>query len=131
MSDSILTGTKKVLGIAEDYEYFDPDILLHINSVFSTLTQLGVGPPDGFRIEDKSTLWVAYTDSDNRLNAAKTYVYLRVRLLFDPPTSSFAVASMKEQIKELEWRLNTAIEYPGTPSIDEDLLPGVIDGGDA
>jgi hypothetical protein len=107
MSESILTSTKKILGIEEAYEAFDLDVMTHINSVFSTLTQMGVGPPEGFMIEDKTTLWTSFLGSDANLNAVKTYVYLRVRLIFDPPTSSYAVTAMEQQIKELEWRLNT------------------------
>lgn len=110
MSDSILTSTKKILGITEDYIVFDPDIILHINSVFSTLTQLGVGPEQGFMIADETTEWVDYLGDNLELNAVKTYVYLRVRMLFDPPTSGYAVDAMKEQIKELEWRLNVVRE---------------------
>lgn len=110
MSDSILTSTKKILGIADDYTVFDLDIILHINSVFSTLTQLGVGPTAGFMISDKTTEWVDFLGDDLELNAVKTYIYLRVRMLFDPPATSYAVEAMKEQIKELEWRLNVVRE---------------------
>ena len=137
MTDSILNSTKKVLGIAEDYTEFDLDIVLHINSVFSTLRQLGIGPAEGFMIEDDDITWDSLLRGDKRFNAIKTYVYLRVRLLFDPPISSFAVTAMQEQIKELEWRLNVDREYIIRGSIDvgSDVdvpLPlggGVLDGG--
>lgn len=110
MSDSILTSTKKALGITEDYTAFDVDILMHINSVFSTLHQLGIGPPGGFSIADKSTTWSSLLGDDARLNAVKTYVYLRVRMIFDPPGTSYLINSMDQQAKELEWRLNVARE---------------------
>lgn len=120
MTDSILTSTKKVLGLEEGYTVFDPDILLHINSVFATLSQLGVGPPEGFAIEDKTALWSEFLGDDKRLNSVKTYVHLRVRLLFDPPSTSFAIESMREQLKEIEWRLNVTRE--GVSWIDPSVL---------
>lgn len=110
MSDSILTSTKKVLGIDESYTHFDIDVTMHINSVFNTLTDLGIGPEEGFMITDKSAKWVDFLGDDKNLNSVKTYVSLRVRLLFDPPTTSFAIAAQQEQIKELEWRLNARRE---------------------
>lgn len=106
MSDSILNSTKKVLGIDADYDAFDPDIIMHINSAFSTLNQLGLGPDEGFMIEDDTTVWGDFLDDDKRLNSIKTLVYIKVRILFDPPTTSFVLAAQQEQIKELEWRLN-------------------------
>lgn len=111
MSDSILNSTKKILGIDADYTAFDLDILTHINSVFSTLTQLGIGPVNGFMIEGPEETWAAFLGTDLNLNAVKTYVYLRVRLLFDPPTTSYMITSMKEQIQELEFRLNVHREF--------------------
>jgi hypothetical protein len=112
MEQSILLSTKKILGIAPDYTVFDLDILTHINSAFSTLTQLGVGPVTGFMIEDADTEWEEFfgTVPDNQLNSVKTYVYLRVRQIFDPPTTSFAIQAFNDQIKELEWRLNVRRE---------------------
>lgn len=111
METSILNSTKKILGIAEDYTAFDLDIIMHINSVFSTLAQLGVGPSEGFMIEDDSALWGDfYTNAekidDMQFNAIKSYIFLRVRLLFDPPATSYLLESFERQIKELEWRLN-------------------------
>lgn len=111
METSILISTKKVLGIAEDYTAFDLDIITHINTVFSTLAQLGVGPSEGFMIEDDSAMWsdfvtnVAQID-DMQFDAIKSYIYLRVRLLFDPPATSYLIEAFERQIKELEWRLN-------------------------
>lgn len=108
--DSILTSTKKILGIDKDYTAFDLDILTHINSVFAVLNQLGIGTDNGFVIEDAEPTWDAFLGDDPLLNTVKTYVYLRVRILFDPPTTSFLLESLKEQYKELEWRLNVKRE---------------------
>lgn len=110
MSESILTSTKKVLGIEENYTEFDVDILMHINSVFSTLEQLGIGPVGGFSVTDKNVTWPSFLDSDPRLNAVKSYVYLRVRIMFDPPGTSYLITSMEKQAKEMEWRLNVTRE---------------------
>lgn len=104
--DSILIGTKKILGIGADYDAFDLDIITHINAVFMTLNQLGIGPAEGFMIEDDSSKWQDFLGDDANLNAVRTYVYLRVRVLFDPPSTSFHLNSLQEQIKEFEWRLN-------------------------
>lgn len=115
MTDSILESTKKVLGIESDYTAFDVDILMHINSVFSTLNQLGVGPADSFTIEDKIPTWADFLETKKNINSVKTYVYLKVRLIFDPPSTSFAIESMQKQIQEFEWRLNVQREevmYP-------------------
>lgn len=109
--ESILTSIKKLLGIDEDYEAFDNDIVMHINSVFMILNQLGIGPADGFSIDDKTTSWNDYLGSKMKmLNAVKTYTYLKVKLLFDPPASSAAIESINRLISELEWRLNHAAE---------------------
>ena len=108
--DSILTSIKKMLGIAEEYTPFDVDIILHINSVFMILNQLGVGPSSGFRIEDDSAIWSDFTEDKLDVEAVKSYIYLTVRLLFDPPSSSAAMESINRLISELEWRLNVAAE---------------------
>lgn len=108
--DSILTSVKKLLGITEEYEQFDQDIILHINSVFLTLAELGIGPVGGFSIEDSTTEWSEYiSDNDLLLNAVKSYMYLKVRLLFDPPSSA-VMELMKEQAKEFEWRMNAMVD---------------------
>jgi hypothetical protein len=107
---SILTDVKKTLGLAADYTAFDLDVTLHINTALSTLTQLGIGPDEGFMITDASDDWEDFIGDDARLNSVKTYVYLRVRLLFDPPASYHFLTSYKEQIAELEWRLNVTRE---------------------
>lgn len=110
--DSILTSIKKLLGISEEYTQFDDDIIMHINSVFLNLAQLGVGPEEGFFIEDDTTDWEDFVDieSNAQLQAIKTYVYLKVKLLFDPPLSTAVIESTNRMISELEWRLNVAVE---------------------
>lgn len=106
MENSILTSIKKVLGVADEYTVFDEDIIMHINTAFSTLTQLGVGPDTGFEIQDTSAEWANYIDTDIELNSVKTYISLRVKQLFDPPQTSYLIAAMEKQIEQLEWRLN-------------------------
>ena len=107
--ESILTSIKQLLGIMEDYEHYDGDIILHINSVFMILRQLGVGPDDGFTISDKSTTWDEFIPT-KMIEAVKTYTYLKVKLLFDPPMSSIVTEAINKQIAELEWRLNLEME---------------------
>ena len=97
--DSILTSIKKLLGIAEDYEAFDMDIIIHINSAFMILNQLGVGPDEPFTITDKNDLWTDFI-SDTKLETVKSYIYLKVKMMFDPPSSSFILNAMKDQISE-------------------------------
>lgn len=106
--ESILTSIKKLLGISAEYEHFDPDIIMHINSVFMVLTQMGVGPSDGFTIEDEMSVWEDFIKSNAMIEAVKSYIYLKVRLLFDPPSSSAVIESINRQISELEWRLYIA-----------------------
>lgn len=108
--DSILTSIKKLLGITEDYEHFDQDVIMHINSALSVLTQLGVGPEAGFSIEDSSTIWSDFVGNTSKLEFIKTYVYLKVRLVFDPPTSSAVIDAINRQISELEWRINVTVD---------------------
>ena len=110
MSESILTSIKKLLGITEEYEQFDPDILMHINSVFMILTQIGVGPESGFSIQDDSSKWADFVSDINKIEAIKSYIYLKVRLLFDPPTSSSTMEAINSLISELEWRLNVIVD---------------------
>lgn len=108
--ESILTSIKKMLGIAEEYDHFDPDIIIHINSVFMTLTQLGVGPAEGFIITDKSACWTDFIPDVLKLQAVKSFMHLRVKLLFDPPTNSALIEAMNRQASEFEWRLNVSAE---------------------
>lgn len=108
--ESILTSIKKLLGIAEEYEHFDSDLIMHINSVFVILTQLGVGPSEGFTIEDDLATWNDYIGDDTRYEMVKSYVHLKVKLLFDPPLSTAVMESMNRMISEFEWRLNVTAE---------------------
>ena len=108
--ESILTSVKKMLGIPEDYEHFDADIVMHINSVFMILTQLGVGPAEGFTIMDEDAIWSDFIQDKKTIESVKSYMYLKVRLLFDPPLSSAVLDSMNRLISELEWRLNVALD---------------------
>lgn len=110
--ESILTSIKKMLGIDEEYTHFDADIIMHINSVLMILTQLGVGPAEGFVIEDDTSTWVNFVPEANaaQLHAVKSYIYMKVKLIFDPPLSSAVIESMNRQIAEFEWRLNVAVD---------------------
>lgn len=108
-ADSILDSTKKMLAIEADDTGFDLDIITHINSVFMTLQQLGVGPESGFMIMDRDTTWFEFIGMD-KFNAVRSYMYMKVRLLFDPPASSAVLASMERQVTELEVRLHILME---------------------
>lgn len=110
--DSILTTIKKMLGITEEYTQFDTDIIVHINTIISALTQIGVGPTTGFIVVDKTNKWTDWLATVTDLESVKTYIYLRVRLLFDPPTNSAVTKSHEQIIKELEWRLLTLTDPP-------------------
>lgn len=117
---SILTSIKKLLGIPEEYTHFDQDIIIHINSVFSVLNQLGYGPENGFRIEDDAVEWNEYLQDDNNANMIKDYVYLKVKLLFDPPVSSALIEAINRQVNELEWRINNAYDTSGMNNESEE-----------
>lgn len=108
--ESILTSIKKLLGIEEDYTHFDADLIMHINSVFMILTQIGVGPAKGFSIQDAETTWYEFLPEDSNLEAVKTFIHLKVKLMFDPPSNSSHLESIKQLISELEWRLNVSAE---------------------
>lgn len=122
MEESILKCVKKILGIDAAYTAFDLDILIHINTVFSILHQLGIGPDDGFAIEDDTATWTSFIGSDPQKNSVKTYVYLKVRMMFDPPGTSFLIESMNSQIRELEWRLNVLREETEWVDPDPELI---------
>ena len=109
MNESILTSIKKLLGLEEADTSFDPDLILHINTIFFTLNQLGVGPDEPFRITSKDETWDDFSDRKD-IEAIKSYIYLKVRLLFDPPTNSAVLNAMTESAKEYEWRLNVAVD---------------------
>lgn len=109
--ESILTSIKKLLGIDEAYEHFDTDIIIHINTVLMALTQIGVGPSEGFIIKDKTSVWTEFVP-EKKAEAAKTYVYLKVKLIFDPPSSSAVIEAYERTCDELEWRLNVNADTP-------------------
>ncbi len=108
--DSILTSVKKMLGIAEEYDHFDADLIMHINSVLTILGQLGVGPDEGFFIEDDGAEWTDFVPDMSNLQFIKTYVYQKVKLLFDPPQSASAIEALNRSISELEWRINAQVD---------------------
>lgn len=112
--ESILTSIKKLLGIDEEYTQFDSDIIMHINSVFMILNQLGVGPEKGFSIQNSESAWTDFIPSGSNLEAVKTYMHLKVKLMFDPPSSSAVMEAINRTIAELEWRLNVAADTPKT-----------------
>jgi acetylornithine deacetylase/succinyl-diaminopimelate desuccinylase-like protein len=110
MEDSILTSIKKMLGPEEEYEHFDTDIIIHINTALAILTQLGVGPEDGFAIENKEAKWSDFISTNKLLNLVPTYVYLKVKIAFDPPSSASVLESFERQAKQYEWRITVAAE---------------------
>lgn len=121
--DSILTSIKKLLGLAANDTNFDEELVMHINSVLFTLTQIGVGPETGFSILDKEATWDEYLGLDlpPETEAIKLYIYLKVRLSFDPPSSSFVLESIKRQISELEFRINVQVDIaPPIVSVEEE-----------
>jgi len=119
VDESILNSTKKILGIDSSYTAFDQDVLTHINAAFSILNQLGVGPAEGFTVWDESAVWTDfYPAPPEQLNLVKTYVYLKVRVLFDPPGTSFLLTAAENQVKEYEWRLNIFREVDLAPHVE-------------
>lgn len=108
--DNILSSIKKLLGIPTDQTAFDNDIIMHINSVFMILNQLGIGPTDGFTISDDYAIWSDFIPDGQNLELVKSYMYMKVRLMFDPPTSSSVLSAMERSISEFEWRLNVKAE---------------------
>jgi hypothetical protein len=110
--DSVLNSIKKLLGIEESYTHFDTDITMHINSVLMTLDQLGIERPTNRNVTSYTDTWTDIFGESPKVDveALKTYVCLKVRLLFDPPTSAFVLESIDRQIKEYEWRLNVQAE---------------------
>ena len=113
-NDSILTSIKKLMGLTEEYDAFDQDILILINSVLFELEQIGVKAKDGFSLSDKTAVWSDYSDDDRLLNALKPYIYMKTKLTFDPPTSSGALESMNRIIDRFEWRINLYADTGGT-----------------
>ena len=109
--DSILTSIKKLLGITAEYKQFDPDLIIHINSVFLILKQLGIGPDQGFSISGEYETWDQFLpEGSENFEAVKSYMYIKVKLLFDPPTSSAVMEAMNRIASEYEWRLNVEAE---------------------
>lgn len=140
MDSSILNTTKQILGLPVEDESFDLDVITHINSAFSTIADLGVGPEDGFFIEDDEAVWedVDPTLTRSQQNQLKTFIYLSVRLVFDPPQTTFAINALKEQIAEHVWRLSVRregvawVDPTETPAyVSEDGDEIVVDGGGA
>ena len=111
MQESILTSIKKLLGITEDYDHFDADIIMHINSVFMILMQLGIGPTDGFSISDADAVWSDFLSDATWFEMVKTYVYLKVKLVFDPPQSGTHISAIENSIKEFEWRCQEEADF--------------------
>lgn len=142
MEESILASTKKLLGVGADDESFDLDILMHINSAFSNLHQLGIGPDAGFAIVDDTTEWVEFgVEKLPILGLLKSYIYLKVRMLFDPPSTPYHISALERQTAEIEWRLSSLreetdwVDPDPEPITEEDLfegtLPIIIEGGGA
>jgi hypothetical protein len=124
--NSILDSTKKQLNLDPDYDVFDLDLIMHINGGLTTLNQLGIGPAEGFAIAGSDEKWDAFLGSNNPLlSNVKTYVYLRVRILFDPPTSGFTLDAFKQQIQELEWRIS--VQRETTDWVDPDPVVVPVD----
>lgn len=116
--DSILTSIKKLLGIDKEYTHFDADIIMHINDALFVLTQLGVGPPEGFRIDDDTAIWSDFIPAnDENYDSVRTYVHKKVRLAFDTPQGS-VLAAVERQASELEWRMNVAAETPTSNALE-------------
>lgn len=123
INDSILNSIKKLIGPDYDYGPFDRDIIMHINSAFMILNQIGLGPTTPFKITGSDQVWTDFmSDVENYLSVVD-YIYLRCRLIFDPPTSSFVLSSLKEQQQELEWRLNVMAETPTWDTSDTTQTP--------
>lgn len=122
-SDSILLTEKKMLGIEPDDDSFDEELMVHINGILMTLRQLGVGMDQSFMVTSDQDLWDDLLDDRQDLQAVKTYIYLKLRQQFDPPTNSFVLTSMEKQIAELEWRLNVQAEgsFRSGPCYDRDV----------
>ena len=121
--DSILATVKKSIGIFEDDDHFDPDLIVHINSVFQILKQLGVGPVEGFRIEDATAKWKDCVEDETKFSMVKTYIGLKVKLLFDPPQSTALIESMERLVSEMEWRLNVEADTISKEETSNDGQP--------
>jgi hypothetical protein len=134
MPSSILNTTKKALGLGEGYDPFDVELIMHINSVLSDLNQLGIGPVEGFAITDETQTWEDFCGNDKRYSACQSYMYVRMKLLWDVSSMSGPViAAMEKQKQEMEWRINIHREGivhplpPEDPDMDDDIT--ILDGG--
>lgn len=123
MADSILTSTKKLLGLTEDYTAFDPDITIFINACLGTLNQLGVGPDSGIQITDKTATWDILATPLPMTELCQSYVYLKTRMLFDPPTSRFPIQAMQDQLAEMEWRIHSMVDGAEILPVPEPTRP--------
>lgn len=128
--DSILTSIKKLLGITEEYTHFDADIIIHINTALMVLNQLGVGPKEGFSISNSSAIWTDFIGDTTNLESVKTYIYLKVKLVFDPPLSSTVKDAMQRSLDELEWRLNVNAESVDSGTSDSTPVFREVDYSD-
>lgn len=124
MIESILDSVKKIIGIDRRYDAFDEDLIMHINAVFMILRQMGVGPQNGFAIEDSSAVWSDYISDLALLQSVRTYIGLKVRMMFDPPTSSTLAEAINRNIAELEWRLNVQVDPSSYNWQDDDQGSG-------
>jgi len=122
-TESILDSVKKVLGLDIEYDAFDVDVVMLINSAFATLNQLGLGPKSGFSINDREEKWGDFIEDTENINSVKTYVAISVRLIFDPPATSFVITAMETRLKELEWRLNVQVDSTPIPLVPVFLEP--------
>lgn len=132
MTDSILVSTKKNVGLAEDYQAFDSDIIMYINSALSSLSQLGVGPEGGYQITGAEETWESLLGGDPRLNNVKTYVTLKVKMLFDPPTTGYLMTAMEKNLQEHEFRINVqreAVIWRSPEIVDDEDVVLILDGG--
>lgn len=119
--ESILTSIKKLLGIEEAYEQFDLEIIMLINSAFMSANQIGIGPEEGFSIEDKTATWSDFVGNRKDLKSIVAYIWHKVRLVWDPPQMGYLVDSIQKQITELEFRLNVQVYVPPDPVVEEDI----------
>ena len=114
MEDSILLTIKEMLGLSKTYPAFNTDVIRNINGSLFSLMQLGVGPRTGFRITGESETWQDFIGDRNDLEGVINYVYIKARIVFDPPTSAAVLQALKEELKEYEYRINTQVEFGGT-----------------
>ena len=128
--ESILTSIKAMLGITEQYTHFDAELIMHINSAFSILTQIGVGPSAGFSIQDSYATWTDFMETDSRLELVKTYMFKKVKFMFDPPDRSVIASAMEREIAEYEFRLSVAAEEVASDITTIGGQDFIIDWGD-